>query len=81
MAKNTMAELKLDVSLEWHLTGNIYPPQSRALVPLCKKAIQQVHDERGEEFIPDVTLNGCKVTANEVIERYNLDWYVENDPA
>jgi hypothetical protein len=42
-------EASLEVSLEWHLAANHFPPLPRELIPLCKQAIELANDEEWEE--------------------------------
>jgi hypothetical protein len=70
-------ELKRLVMLENHLTSNFFPPKSPALAPLCIAALDQYSTGEGDEIMPGVTLNDCRVTPNQVIEMYCLEQLLE----
>lgn len=78
-----LSNVRLDVALEYHLTGNHYPPLPRSLVPTCKAAIQNALNDdwdalvelpegiswRGEKFAP----------TSECVREWHLSLFLDND--
>ena len=68
-----MAEsgLPLELTLEWHLQSNHYPPVSLAFIPTCVKAIQCCKDGASDT---DITMpNGLVHSAAEIVEGLHLE--------
>lgn len=74
-------ELQRRVALEWHLTGNIYPPMPTSLVDAAIEAIEACSAGwYGEEiYLPDgMLVNGKSVMrADEVVDWLRLESMVD----
>ena len=69
---NARERIRLLGLVEQHLRYNFYPPYPASLVKPCIAAIKSMRDGDGDSIIEAL---GC--TAQEVVERFNLQTFVE----
>jgi hypothetical protein len=72
----------LDAALEWHLTGNCYPPLPVGLVPFAKAALTHCNNEEWDAELtrPDGALladqSGTPITARRMVEELRLEAFL-----
>lgn len=77
------SDISLENQLEWHLTGNHYPPVPRSMIEPCIAAINAVNEEEPDRLIdlPEgVSWKGqTKAPAYAVVQEHHLEaWLEEN---
>lgn len=76
----TLEEMKRDIALEYYLQYNIYPSVVFCF-DMAKEAIFAVNAGEGDTMVAvpqTMTINGKEeMTANEVIEMFNLDFFLD----
>jgi len=78
MQADAMAELgiDLDISLEWHLQANHYPPIHRVFIPVAKEAIERANQDQLDEVI--AMPNGITKTVGEIVQELHLDSFLDH---
>ena len=69
---NIREEIRLLVFVEQHLRYNFFPPHPSSLAKPCIAAIKNVRDGDG-----DAVVEALGLTAQEVVDRYCLETFVE----
>jgi hypothetical protein len=73
--------LPLEVVLEWHLTGNHYPPLPVALIPVCIQAIKNANEGNWDDWIifpPGHGFVAGETTAR-IVEACHLESFLNQD--
>lgn len=75
------SDISLENQLEWHLTGNHYPPVPRSMIEPCIAAINAVNEEEPDRLIdlPEgVSWKGqTKTPAYAVVQGHHLEAWLE----
>ncbi len=72
--------LPMDQAVEWHLTGNHFPPISTAMVQPAIEAIDACNEEDYERLIItpfDHVTYGTQVPAHVIVEALHLEFWIE----
>jgi hypothetical protein len=67
--------ISLEAALEYHLTGNHYPPVHRSFIPVAIKAIELGNNDDWDKEIK--MPNGKTLTAAKIIEGLHLESFLE----
>lgn len=83
LASEARNSLKLQVALEYHLTGNHFPPLPTSLIPCCIKAIENANNglwDKKVKLPAPITWKGLKYApTRECIKAWHLDWFLEQE--
>ena len=75
--------LTLEAQLEWHLTGNHYPPVPVSMVKACVEAISAVNEgelDRAIELPEGISWRGSRTApASAIVEGHHLETWCYSD--